>query len=106
MSQQQATSTNGPAMRDFVTGLDQKENGVDVHLGNGVDREKIDALAVKCAPGGPGCNSDCCDPEFAAQIEGIDVSGLDDSVTMHLRGGVTVDAVTAKMARCDCYNEI
>lgn len=93
-------------MRDFVTGLQQQENGVDVLLNNAVDRKKIDELAVKCAPGGPGCNSDCCDPEFAAKIEGIDVSGLDDGVTMHLRGAVTVDAVAEKMSRCDCYNEI
>lgn len=98
--------TQTQAMRDFVTGLEQKESGVDVHLGGGVDRDKIDALAVKCAPGGPGCNSDCCDPEFSAKIEGIDVSGLGDAVTMHLRGAVTVGAVSEKMARCDCYNEI
>jgi hypothetical protein len=94
------------AMRDFVTGLDQKRQGVDVHLGKGVERDKIELLAVKCGPGGTGCNSDCCDPEFAAKIEGIDVSGLGDNVTMHLRGAITVGAVSEKMARCDCYNEL
>lgn len=110
MSEQQqatyGTAAQSPAMRDYVTGLDQKDNGVDVHLGAGVDRGKIDALAIKCAPGGPGCNSDCCDPAFAEKIEGIDVSGLDERVTMHLRGAVTVEAVMEKMSRCDCYNEI
>ncbi len=96
----------GQAMQEFVTGLDQKTHGVDVHLGKGVERDKIDQLAMKCAPGGTGCNSDCCDPTFATLFEGIDVSGVGDAVTMHLRGALTVALVTERMAKCDCYNEL
>lgn len=93
-------------MKEFVTDLKQLDHGVDVELSNGVERAKIEALAVKCGPGGPGCNSDCCEPEFKAAIEGIDVSGSGGNVTMHLRGAVTVAAVAEKMSRCDCYNEV
>jgi len=94
-----------PSMTDFVTDLRQGSKGVDIELGNGVDRKKIEAMAVKCAPGGPGCKSDCCEPEFRARIEGIEVSGSNTQMTMHLLGSVTVAAVSEKMSRCDCYDE-
>jgi hypothetical protein len=94
-------------MKDFVTNMTQLDRGVAIEMGNGVERKRIDALAARCGPGGSGCDSDCgggCE-EFTAKIEGIDVTGVDDSVTMHLRGLVTVEAVADKMSHCNCYDE-
>ena len=92
-------------MKEFVTGMNQKDDGVEINLGEGIEKDKVDAMAAKCGPEGTGCDSDCCDPDFESRIEGIDVSGVDDNVTMHLRGAVNVDEVADKMSRCDCYNE-
>jgi hypothetical protein len=92
-------------MKEFVTDMKQKETGVEIQLSNGVEKEKIDRMAVRCAPGGPGCNSNCCDSDFRTAIEGIDVSGMDDNVTMHLRGAITATKVVEVMSKCDCYNE-
>ena len=93
------------AMKDFVTNMTQLDRGVEIKMSNGVERKRMDALAAKCGPGGSGCASDCCEPEFTAKIEGIDVTGVDDSVTMHLRGLVDVEAVANKMSQCNCYDE-
>jgi hypothetical protein len=93
-------------MKEFVTDIKQLDHGVEIKLGTGVEKQKMDAMAAKCGPGGTGCNSDCCDTDFQALIEGIDVSGVDDSVTMHLRGAVSASKVANIMSRCDCYNEV
>jgi|SoiMethySBSTD1v2_1073268.scaffolds.fasta_scaffold1040745_2 hypothetical protein len=93
------------AMKDFVTNMTQLDNGVQIEMSNGVERSRMDALAAKCGPGGSGCDSDCCEPEFTAKIEGIDVTGVDDNITMHLRGMVDVESVADKMSRCNCYDE-
>jgi len=92
-------------MKEFVRDMKQQDNGVEIQLAGGVEKEKIDRMAARCAPGGPGCNSNCCEPEFRASIEGIDVSGADDNVTMHLRGSVTAAKVAEVMSKCDCYND-
>ncbi|MEX0729526.1 MAG: hypothetical protein WED00_03605 [Aquisalimonadaceae bacterium] len=93
-------------MKQYVTGMKQREDGVEISLGEGIEREKMDVLAAKCGPGGSGCDSDCCEPEFTSRVEGIDVSGVDDNITMHLRGAVHVNEVADKMSRCDCYDEV
>ena len=92
-------------MKEYVTAINQEDHGVEIRLGEGIEKDKVDRMAAKCGPNGTGCNSDCCDADFQAKIEGIDVSGVDDDVTMHLRGAVTATKVQDIMSRCNCYNE-
>ena len=92
-------------MKEYVTDIKQATHGVEIHLGEGIEKDKVDRMASKCGPGGSGCESDCCDADFQAKIEGIDVSGVDDDVTMHLRGAVQATQVANIMSRCDCYND-
>ncbi|MCU7906607.1 MAG: hypothetical protein KZQ76_12340 [Candidatus Thiodiazotropha sp. (ex Epidulcina cf. delphinae)] len=94
-------------MKEFVTGIDQKDHGVDVHLeGEPIKKGKLDKLSELCRPDGPGCESDCCTPEFRAQVEGIDVEGMDGNVTMHVRGAVTAAEIAANLSKCDCMDEL
>ncbi|MCU7920693.1 MAG: hypothetical protein KZQ99_08655 [Candidatus Thiodiazotropha sp. (ex Dulcina madagascariensis)] len=94
-------------MKEFVTGIDQKDHGVDVHLeGEPIKKEKLDKLSELCHPDGPGCDSDCCTPEFRAQVEGIDVEGMDGNVTMHVRGAVTASEIASNMSKCDCMDKL
>lgn len=92
-------------MKEYVTDIKQLEHGVEIHLGEGVEKSKCNAIAARCVPSGPGCNSDCCDTDFRSKIEGVDVSGEDDNVTMHLRGAVQASTVANVMSRCNCYND-
>lgn len=92
-------------MKEYVTDLKQLDDGVQIELGKGAEKAKLEKVAAKCAPGGPGCKSDCCDPQFRAAIEGIDVEGVDSAVTMHLRGALTVEALSERMVKCNCYDE-
>ena len=92
-------------MKEYVTDIKQAENGVEIQLGTGIEKDKVARMAAKCAPGGPGCNSDCCEGDFRQRIEGIDVSGADDNVTMHLRGALTTAQTVSVMSKCDCYND-
>lgn len=93
-------------MKDNVTGIYQKTHGVDVHLeGEPILKENMDELSRLCAPDGPGCNSDCCTPEFKARVEGIDVEGMDGNVTMHVRGAVTAAEISSNLQKCDCMDE-
>jgi len=49
-----------------VTGMEQKKDGVDVHLeGEELKVDKMQKMADLCGPDGPGCNDDCCDEDFA-----------------------------------------
>jgi hypothetical protein len=92
-------------MKEYVTDIKQATDGVQIHLGTGIEKDKVDRLAAKCGPNGTGCESDCCDTDFQSKIEGIDVSGVDDNVTMHLRGAVTATQTASIMSRCNCYND-
>jgi hypothetical protein len=92
-------------MKEYVTDIKQKDDGVEIHLGEGIEVNKVERMAAKCGPNGTGCESDCCDEDFQSKIEGIDVSGIDDDVTMHLRGAVTAAQTSSIMSRCDCYND-
>jgi hypothetical protein len=92
-------------MKDYVTDIKDANGGVEIHLGTGIEKAKVDRMAAKCGPGGSGCESDCCDKDFQDKIEGIDVSGVDDNVTMHLRGAVTATQTANIMSRCECYND-
>lgn len=92
-------------MKEFVTDIKQQAHGVEIHLGEGIEKAKVDRMAAKCGPNGSGCDSDCCDTDFQSKVEGIDVSGMDDDVTMHLRGALSATKVTDIMSRCECYND-
>jgi hypothetical protein len=96
-------------MQKYVTDIKDRDakdgGGVEIHLGTGIEKDKVDRLAAKCGPKGTGCDSDCCDVEFQSKIEDIDVSGVDDNVTMHLRGAVTAQQTANIMSRCNCYND-
>lgn len=94
-------------MKEFVTGIEQKEHGVEVHLeGKEVEKKKLEKLSELCAPGGPGCDSDCCTPEFKAQVEGIDVEGMDGNVTMHVRGAIKAAEIASNLSKCDCMDKL
>lgn len=92
-------------MKEYVTDIKDIKGGVAISLGTGIEKDKVDRMAAKCGPNGTGCDSDCCDTDFQSKIEGIDVSGVDDNVTMHLRGAVTAQQTASIMSKCDCYND-
>lgn len=92
-------------MKEYVTDIQQQQHGVKILLGEGIEKDKVDRMAAKCGPNGTGCDSDCCDEDFQSKVEGIDVSGVDDDVTMHLRGALSAAKVTDIMSRCNCYND-
>ncbi|PWK53872.1 hypothetical protein [Pleionea mediterranea] len=87
-----------------VTGMEQKKDGVDVHLeGEELKVDKMQKMADLCGPDGPGCNDDCCDEDFAARLKGVNVKGVDGKVTMHLMGALKQAEVANNLSRCNCY---
>ncbi|MEM9103740.1 MAG: hypothetical protein AAGB12_15630 [Pseudomonadota bacterium] len=91
-------------LTENVTDMQQKENGVDVVVeGKDIKIDKMQAMANKCGPDGKVCEDDCCDADFAARLEGVDVDGIDGKVTMHVLGAINADEVANNLSRCNCY---
>jgi hypothetical protein len=87
-----------------VTRMSQTEQGVDVDVeGPEIQVAKMQAMASKCAPGGPGCEDDCCEPDFKARLKGVKVTGMDGAVTMHVLGAIRAAEVGNNLSRCNCY---
>ena len=85
---------------DGVSEVNNTEEGVSVHLTGDIERTKVEAMIEKCGTGT--CN--CCGPEFVEALDGIDVSGEDGSVTMHIKGPVDKEIICDKLSQCDCYD--
>lgn len=88
-----------------VKNMEQRSNGVDVNVqGQEIIKSKMEVMAAKCAPGGPGCADDCCDEDFKSRLAGVEVDGIDGDVTMHIRGAIKAAEVGANLSRCNCYD--
>jgi hypothetical protein len=89
-----------------VTGMTQQADGVDVQVeGPEIEVEKMQSMANKCAPGGPGCEDDCCEEDFKARLKGVVVDGIDGNVTMHVLGAIKAAEVANNLSRCNCYDK-
>lgn len=89
-----------------VTGMTQTEHGVDVDVqGPEIQVAKMQTMANKCAPGGPGCEDDCCEEDFKARLKGVKVDGIDGAVTMHVLGAIKAAEVANNLSRCNCYDK-
>ncbi|MEK8032481.1 hypothetical protein AACH06_16780 [Ideonella sp. DXS29W] len=89
-----------------VTGMTETHDGVDVDVvGPEIRVDKMQAMANKCAPGGPGCEDDCCEEDFKARLKGVKVDGIDGNVTMHVLGAIKAAEVANNLSRCNCYDK-
>lgn len=89
-----------------VTSMKQTAAGVDVGVaGPEIKVEKMQAMANQCAPGGPGCEDDCCEEDFKARLKGVSVDGIDGQVTMHVLGAINAAEVAHNLSRCNCYDK-
>lgn len=91
-------------LTENVTDMQQTDKGVDVRVeGKDIKVDKMQQMAAKCGPEGAGCEDDCCDEDFAARLEGVDVDGVDGKVTMHVLGAIRAAEVANNLSRCNCY---
>jgi hypothetical protein len=87
-----------------VTDMQETEKGVDVRVeGEEIKVGKMQEMAAKCGPEGAGCEDDCCDADFEARLEGVNVGGVDGNVTMHVLGAIRAAEVANNLSRCNCY---
>ena len=90
-----------------VTGMTETHEGVDVGVqGPDILVDKMQHMANKCAPGGPGCEDDCCEEDFKARLKGVRVDGVDGNVTMHVLGAIRAAEVANNLSRCNCYDKV
>ncbi len=83
-----------------IKSVNEVKKGVSVHLGGDIEVDKVKAMVAKCGTG----TCSCCGPEFVQALDGIDVDGKDGNVTMTIKGPVSKEIISEKLAICDCYN--